>query len=268
MQEKSFFRIHTIIPFVLLLSLVLPLSVTHAQGWYNTDWQFRKEITIDHNKVGDDLTNFPVLIAITDADLDGEALANGDDILFTGDDGVAKLDHEIESYAAGNLVAWVRVPSLPSSTNTLLYMYYGNSGASNQENAAGVWDGNYVMVQHLDETVGDHYDATGYLNNSDVVLVADQGAAGSIDGADDFDGAGNYIRVPDASSLQFGEGSFTVEAWINPRSIPDGGGARIVNTRGTGGGGAYAGWQLKIQRETTGHTTEQPPTLTISGTRW
>ena len=233
------------------MSLLLSFSFASAAGWYDTDWQYRKEITIDSTKVAADLTNFPVLLAITDADLAGEALANGDDILFTGDDGTTKLDHEIGSYSAGDLVAWVRVPSLPSSTNTLVYLYYGNAVASNQENAAGVWDGNYVMVQHLDETGGDHYDATGYLNNSDVVLVTDQGAAGTIGGADDCNGATDYIRVPDAPSLQFGVGSFTAEAWINPRSVPDGSGARIVNTRGTGGGGSYAGWQLKIQGNAT-----------------
>jgi hypothetical protein len=247
MQEKSFFKIRTIIPFVLLLSLLLPFSFASAAGWYDTNWQYRKEITIDSTKVDADLTNFPVLLAVTDADLAGEALANGDDILFTGAEGTTKLDHEIESYAAGNLVAWVRVPSLPSNTNTLVYMYYGNSGASNQENTAGVWDANYVMVQHLEETSGDHYDATGYLNNSDVVLVTNQDVTGSIDGADELNGSTDYIRVPDAPSLQFGVGSFTAEAWINPRSVPDGGGARIINTRGTGAGGSYPGWQLKIK---------------------
>ena len=79
-------------------------------------------------------------------------------------------------------------------------------------------------------------------------LVSDQGIApGQINGADDFDGIGDYVRVPDAASLQFGEGSFTAEAWIYPRSVPDVNGVRIVNNRGIGMSGNYPGWQLKIE---------------------
>ena len=51
-------------------------------------------------------------------------------------------------------------------------------------------------------------------------------------------------------SLQFGEGSFTAEAWIYPQSVPDTTGARIVNNRGTGIGGSYPGWHLKIKNQT------------------
>ena len=136
MHEKGFFTIHALIPFVLLLTLFFSFSLGSAAPW-DEGWQFRKEITIDPANGGSDLISFPVLLAITDPDLAGEALPNGDDILFTGDDGATKLDHEIESYAAGDLVAWVRVPSLSASTTTLVYMYYGNPGASNQENGAG-----------------------------------------------------------------------------------------------------------------------------------
>ena len=252
MQGKSYFRIHTIIPLVLLLSLLLSYTVTHAQGWYGANWLYRKAITIDATQVDADLTNFPVLIDITDTDLASGAQTDGDDILFTGDDGTTKLDHEIEYYAniSETLVAWVEVPFLDSGTDTTLYMYYGNTGAASQEDVAGTWNGsNYVMVQHLEETGGIHNDSTSNANNSDLVVVANQAATGSIDGADEFDdgGAGDYIRIPDAASLQFSEGSLTAEAWIKPFSATDSGGVRIVNNRGTGAGGSYAGWQLKIK---------------------
>jgi hypothetical protein len=253
MQGKSFFRIETIVPLVLLVSLLFPFSVTHAQDWYNANWLFRKPITLDPASGGVDLANFPVLIATTDTDLADEALTNGGDILFTADDGTTKLDHEIESYsdATGDLVAWVKVPSLSSGSSTVVYMYYGTSTTPlDQENPAGVWDSNYVMVQHLEETSGNHNDSTINTNNSNEVVGADQTVSGNIDGADEFDGTDDYVRVPDAGTLQFGEDSFTAEAWINPQPITDSGGARIVNNRGTGTGGTVAGWQLKIQNDT------------------
>jgi hypothetical protein len=199
MQEKSYFRIRTIIPLVLLLSLLLPVSVTHAQGWYNSNWQFRKAITIESDLVDADLANFPVLIDITDTQLADAALVNGDDILFTDATGTFQLDHEIEYYdkTSEMLVAWVEVPLLDADADTTLYMYYGNTGAASQEDVAGTWDGsNYVMVHHLEETTGTHNDSTANGNNSDAE-PADQDAPGSIDGADDFDGSTDYVRVPD-----------------------------------------------------------------------
>src|SRR5712692_8577530 len=66
------------------------------------------------------LTNFPVLVSVTNANLKtgnggGVAQQNGNDILFTGSDG-AKLNYQIESYdwVTGKLIAWVQVPSLAS----------------------------------------------------------------------------------------------------------------------------------------------------------
>jgi len=110
-------------------------------------------ITVDHTKVAASLTGFPVLIDVTDSDLSLKAQPDGDDIVFT-DSSANKLNHEIEYYDnnTGRLVAWVKVPSLSSTSDTVLYMYYGNAAASSQQNATAVWDSNYVMVQHLEET--------------------------------------------------------------------------------------------------------------------
>src|SRR5688572_16984959 len=93
----------------LLLTSVFPVLGT-AQSWYNASWLKRKAITIDYTKVGTGPhTNFPVLINITDANLQTAAQADFDDILFTSSDGTTKLDHEVESYTSGTgaLIAWV-----------------------------------------------------------------------------------------------------------------------------------------------------------------
>ena len=122
-------------------------------SWFNTAWDFRKEIVLDHNKVAANQTNFPVLVSLgADANLQAHALANGNDILFTAADGVTKLDHQIERYSSvnGQLVAWVRIPALSAATDTTIYMYYGDAAAANQQNATAVWDANTVAVYHLD----------------------------------------------------------------------------------------------------------------------
>ena len=206
----------------MVLTLLVAFSVIYAQDWYDTEWLYRKTITIAPVKVDAHLTDFPVLIDLTDADLADNAQTNGEDLVFTDYNG-AKLSHEIEFYddGTGHVVAWVNVPTVSSSGDTVLYMYFGNGLASDQQDPEGTWDSNHVMVQHLEEASGDHYDSTLYANDGTTVVVTDQDATGSLNGADEFDGTGDYVRVPDASSLQFGEGSFTAEAWIYPHSVPD-----------------------------------------------
>ncbi|MCK5559373.1 MAG: DUF2341 domain-containing protein, partial [Thermoplasmata archaeon] len=117
------------------------------------DWPYRKRIIIDSQKVTGDLTDFPVLINITDPDLKNKARSDGYDIFFTSSDGDTKLDHEIESYDSSNgeMQAWVRIPALSSTSDTLIYMHYGNPTATDQSNVSGVWINNYSAVWHLDE---------------------------------------------------------------------------------------------------------------------
>src|SRR3989344_5479846 len=121
-------------------------------AWYSDSWGFRKKLTIDYTKVsgGADLTNFPVLVSLTDLNLT-KAQSTGNDIVFTSSDGSTKLDHEIEKFtqSSGELVAWVEIPTLSYTANTIIYIYYGNPSVTSQQNKTGVWDSNYIMVYHL-----------------------------------------------------------------------------------------------------------------------
>ena len=58
-----------------------PLQLGPGDPWWNFEWLYRKEITINHSKVDADLTNFPVLISIV-SDND---LANGSKCQNDGD---------------------------------------------------------------------------------------------------------------------------------------------------------------------------------------
>jgi MSHA biogenesis protein MshQ len=71
---------------MLLLSIVLLASTAHA-GWYDSDWHYRKSITIDPTQVPSDQNDFPVLINLAgDPDLLTSAQPDGDDLLFTDAD--------------------------------------------------------------------------------------------------------------------------------------------------------------------------------------
>lgn len=150
--------------------------------------------------------------------------SNGYDIEFTLNDGLTKLDHEILFYdgSAGTFMAWVRIPTLLYSVDTVIRVYYGNSQIStSQENISGVWDSSYQAVWHLEEsgngTSDEYIDSSGNANHG-------QGGAGAggatptrvsgrlSDYAQSFDG-GDFISM--GNTLSFGESeSFTYSAWV------------------------------------------------------
>ncbi|MFH1822753.1 MAG: DUF2341 domain-containing protein, partial [Patescibacteria group bacterium] len=217
--------------------------------WWNDSWLYRKQITIDHTKVASNLTNFPVLISTTDADLITKAQTDGDDIVFTDANDI-KLPHEIESYnsGTGGLIAWVKIPSLSSSVDTVLYMYYGNASASNQEDVTNVWDSNYKGVWHLSETFGIFYDSTLNGNNgSDYVSATSK--EGTVDGGQEFDGSDDYISAGSGSSLAF-SGDFSITAWIKPTSYGDGSYGRIVDRKNYAS--PYSGYSFYINNNAGG----------------
>jgi hypothetical protein len=188
-------------------------------NWYNAGWNYRKKITINHTKVVANLIDFPVLINWTsDSDLASGAQINGNDILFTSTDGITKLDHEIELYVGSNgrLVAWVRVPGLSSSTDTILYIYYGNSSCGNQQNPVSVWNSSYKAVWHLNEISGTSVkDSTTNNNIGTSQNGVTLGALGEIDGAENFDGIVGWTNLGTSSSLNIGTSApFTIEGWF------------------------------------------------------
>jgi len=197
--------------------------ISGGSNWYNLSWTNRKAVTIDHTKVsgGSSLANFAVLFSTTDANLktvsNGGKVgkSDGTDILFTAGDGTTKLDHELERYNAstGEVIAWVRIPSLSNVTDTGLYIYYGNAAAADQQNKSGVWDSSYKGIWHLPNgTTLNAGDSTANANNG---IITGAGArSGEIDGAGSFSGSSQYININNFAITD--PYNFTLEAWINP----------------------------------------------------
>ncbi|MCP3910258.1 MAG: signal peptidase I, partial [Actinomycetia bacterium] len=125
---------------------------TGGTGWYQADpWTRRIPLTVSAALVPSTLTDVPLQIAVTDADLSASAQTDGSDFRFTAADGVTLLDHEIESWDSGTgaLVAWVRVPSLSSSADSSLYLYYGAADAPAGEQIHNVWSSGFGAAWHL-----------------------------------------------------------------------------------------------------------------------
>jgi len=206
---------------------------------FTQGWNYRKKITIDHNQVTGDLTNFPILISITDQDLRDKAQNDGDDILFMDSSGVAtKLYHEIEYFdsSTGMLTAWVNIPIVHSTEDTSLYMYYGNPSINNQQFSEKTWDSHYQAVWHMnDATQSTISDSTinGYIGTKKAVNEP-IATRTQIYNGQRFDGLNDYIQM---ASTIIGTGVKSWSFWANTTmTAPSGGFAGLLGNALNGGG--------------------------------
>jgi len=118
-------------------------------------FSYYKTLTIDHDFIDADLTDFTVMVNISsDTDLASDVLDSGWDIAFF-DNSDTQLAHEIEYFDGdtGKLVAWVNVTSLSSSVDTIIKMYYGDSDiGSSAEDVSGTWDSSFEVVIHCNQS--------------------------------------------------------------------------------------------------------------------
>jgi hypothetical protein len=205
------------------------------EGAWLDPWLFRKGFSILGSQVAaPGVSSFPVVISIDDADLEARALANGNDIVFTAGDAMTVLDSEIESYAQGVLVAWVRIPTLPSGTDTPLYMYYGNATPPARNPSADVWANEFVGVWHLQQSPnGGNNEMEDSAGNRDGSAQNTMGAGNSALAQCGrgliFDGNDDTIDVGTTDLTN----TFTVSAWVN---VDNGTGIRTVFANGGPGG--------------------------------
>jgi len=197
-------------------------SSINYTNWYNSSWSYRKQWTIT-NVNTTTLTNYPAYINVTD---EPEMQADWDDVIFT-DSNNNLIAYELENYTADFGDYWVNISFLPASGTYTGWIYYGNDGASSQENPEGVYDSNTKMVHHLQEapandTVG-HLDSTsndndGTPKNFNGIATSTTDGMGLIDGANVFDGYNDYISCGNDPSLNITD-AITIEAWVKSAVI-------------------------------------------------
>lgn len=186
-------------------------------GWWNFDWHYSKKITINHNLVEENLTNFPLLITNTSLDF-LHAQPDGDDFVFVGSTNTTPYAHEIESYnsTTGELLAWVKIPFLSRTMDTVLYMYYGNPTCESQEDVKGTWSNGYLMVHHmtganytdLKDSTSDHWNVTSEGGHPHYNVTGKIGTCVGFNSSDDID----YLKIS-KFRLPSG-GSYTGSTWV------------------------------------------------------
>ena len=228
----------------------IPVEVDYSQAvppscWLS-GWAKRVSLTIDHNDITSPLTNFPVLVYLSTS-----SGRNNDDVSFifdelqnnanrfkiavTTSDCATQCYVEIEKWDQTSEQAWlwVRVPSISTTSDTVLHLYYDKNhadnttyvGDTNSTPAEMVWDSNFALVQHLGENASVVHDSTP--NNNDETnpppeppspgyTRATYTDSGEINGAYAFsnDGTnGSRLQMANSSSLDITE-AITLEAFI------------------------------------------------------
>ena len=184
-------------------------------NWSFNQLNYRKNITIPKQNIPQTFYDYPFLITRNDTDLYNQAQSTGTDILFADANGT-RLDQEIESYIKGTttstIVVWIKIPILSSTTNTTIYMYYGNSTVKRYDISTNVWS-NYSAVWHLSDSGSTIKDSTGngYTGASNGNVLG----TGKIANGQDFNG-NNYISIA-SSSLSSGSDVF-ITGWFKLNS--------------------------------------------------
>ena len=106
---------------------LVPFVERAHSPWWNEDWQYRREITVDHSGSVETLTNQPLLITLDTQTLiaDGKLDPRAGDLRFVWDGD--ELDYWIESgLDTPETRIWVRLPELSGESAEPVALYYGN----------------------------------------------------------------------------------------------------------------------------------------------
>lgn len=204
------------IAFLICLGFVLPAT---AQAWWQDDWHYRKQISVDTTPQGaainEALGRTALLVRLHTGNFTFDGVKeDGSDLRFVAADDKTVFNHQIESFdpLMGMALIWVDVPVITGGQRQDIWMYYGNQKAPAIGNGQLTFDPNFTALYHFDGANGTPpKDTTAYGN------TAQSATGASIDGvmgrALQF--SGQPLLLPGSPSLQHNVGSpFTFSAWL------------------------------------------------------
>ena len=210
---------------------------TAALGSVN-DYAYCAEITVAGAADGVSLANFPALLRVSAARIDGFAYSqlssptDGADLRFTDAEGHF-LPHDIDTWNPdGESLVWVSVPTLANGEK--ITMRWGNDNPAEVNDPAAVWSAaGYVQVWHF--STGVTTDATGRglsltLGGSGIQASSDALLGGCYtNSATTADTDTTYINFPSHETLLDNITNRTVSGWFRANeNLQTGGGVRTV----------------------------------------
>lgn len=142
-----------------------------------SSFAYRRALTIAHSSVGaSDLQNFTVTVSVADKKLANQAYgghvasASGYDIVLATDTaGRNLLSWEVEQYdeTAGTWIAHVLIPNLSHTSDTTIYLLYGNAQITSQQTTpTAAWNSGYSAVYHYEGPPSSVKDSTSNGNSA------------------------------------------------------------------------------------------------------
>jgi PKD repeat protein len=215
-----------------LCVFIFLISAVSGQENYST-WTYHQKIYINTTNLSlsTDISNFPLLIRVTPAGMDGysNVKAKGADIRFSKSDNSTPLSFEIENWDSTSGVLWVNVDTVfKNNSSQYIVMHYGNAGAADSSSGSKVFQtsNKFVGVWHMNETpvtgtaciidrTSNKHNGTplGTIDGSNMRLIS--GITGP---AINFNGTDNYINLANPSTFIFGNANISVSAWVNTSS--------------------------------------------------
>ncbi len=179
------------------------------------------------NYAGAALTDFPVLVRISESSISGfdydDCLRpNGADLRFA-DEGGNLLASEVDTWNTnGTSLVWVKVPTLNASTK--LTAYYGWASGPLSDSAE-VWDTDYKAVWHMNGTALQVPDSTqgmadlqswrsGGYNASKINVAFTEGIAGNAAEFGVYSDKIGCLATRASSCMLTNEAACTVELWM------------------------------------------------------
>jgi hypothetical protein len=194
----------------------------------NTQWGYRRSITINNTQNSNTLTDYQVNVTLNTASLisAGKMRSDCGDIRFTDSDGNIPLSYWIESGCnTTNTKFWVKVPSIPASSTKTIYVYYGNPSATSVsttvntfireiDGVIGSWNFNEGSGTVAADSSGNGNSGTLYSGTTVCSNPPTAGCPTWVDGkfrkALSFDGVDDYVNTP---LLQNNVTAYTIEVW-------------------------------------------------------
>jgi len=218
MKQK---RLHRPISKLILGFAVLALLTVSgsAKAWWDGNWSYRKQITVDAGPKGGalpaDAGRIPLLVRLHDGNFKfTDAKDDGSDIRFIAGDDKTPLKFHLDMYDGllGVALIWVDLPAVPAGQTTDIYMYWGNANAPIGGDPKGTYDADTTLVYHFSDKDTVPHDQTANANNAATAVKSID--TGMIGRGIHLDGA-SPITLPTSPSLAIPQGGqFTWSAWV------------------------------------------------------
>ena len=195
---------------VSLLAVLLCTFSLSSHAWWNNEWTGRKKVTLK-NPVAE-VADAPVLIRLHTGNFDFFSTNDdGGDLRVIAADDATELKFNVEKWDSANQLAlvWVKVPKLSSQTE--IFLYFGNENAVSASDPKGTYDASSA-VYHFAEPDGNPQDSGP--NGLHAQSSAQRVAASFSNGGVQFDGSRTVV-LPAVS----GRNGYSFAVWVKPSSL-------------------------------------------------